>query len=86
MKAEKVTISKNMELLNGEYAFSAKRFSLTMRVAPCYVAACVALEIPRRSYNYVAFADPDSPLHFAAYSAEPLFSVLAFDHDAVEAE
>lgn len=57
-----------------------------MRVAPNNVAALVALKIPRRNDDNVTFANPDSPFHFSADSAESFVAVLAFYHDAVEPE
>ena len=72
--------------LNGEVAFFAQHLGLSMSVTPGYVAAGVALEFPWRNEDNIVFSDPDSAFHFAADSAQPLFAVLAFDHDAVEAQ
>ncbi len=57
-----------------------------MRVPPNNITAFVALKIPRRNDNDVAVADPNAAFHFSADAAEAFFAVLAFDHDAVEAE
>ena len=76
----------NREMLHGEDAFSAEIVSLRVRVPPNHIAAFVALKIPRRNNNDVAFPDPNAPFHFAANTAEPFFAVLALNQNTIETE
>ena len=72
--------------LYGEDAFSAESVGLRVRVSPNHIAAFVALKIPRRNNNNIAFPDPNAPLHFAANTTEPFFAVLALNQNTIETE
>jgi hypothetical protein len=77
---------ENREMLYGEKTFSAEIVGLRVRVPPNHIAAFVALKIPWRNKNNVAFSDPNASFHFAANTAEPFFVVLALNPNAIETE
>jgi len=76
----------SQDMLYGKKTFSAEIVGLRVRVSPNYIAAFVALKIPRRNKNNVAFSDPDASFHFAANTAQPFFAVLALNQNAIETE
>jgi hypothetical protein len=73
-------------MLGSQVAFSSEPVCLVSLVSPYDVAAFVGLEVPWGNQNDVSYPYPHSPLHFSAYPAEALVSVLAAYHDSVEAE